>query len=178
MPASCELAGWNLGDVRWPDTTPAQVKSRVQILGAQVRVEREETMTDRHTMSTDEMLAAVDKIEHERGIYSGAEAYDLLLGLRDEVARLNGDLERLRDVLATIENDVRVASGELMVEMPRPGSPMARVMVANALMRRERDRANAKLGDVRALAAEWRAGKGLVNAGFAAALEAALKGEP
>lgn len=40
--------------------------------------------------------------------------------------------------------DLADAAGELMTTMPTPGSDMARVMIANALMRDERDRAKAE----------------------------------
>lgn len=62
---------------------------------------------------------------------------------------LAAEVRRLRGALAVIEDDVRVAAGKLLVEMPRPGTPMARVMMANTLMRRERDAANDELRQLR-----------------------------
>lgn len=66
---------------------------------------------------------------------------------------LEAEVRRLSEVIGILEDDVRTAAGELLVEMPAPGSPMARVMVANAMMRRERDQANA---DLRAMCEDWR----------------------
>lgn len=55
-------------------------------------------------------------------------------------------LERERD---EARNDVFLASGELLVPMPEPGTDMARVMVANAVMRGERDKALRELQEAR-----------------------------
>ena len=50
-------------------------------------------------------------------------------------------VEALRAELAEARRDVEQAAGELIVAMPEPGTDMARVMLANAMMRRERDEA-------------------------------------
>ena len=50
--------------------------------------------------------------------------------------------ERERD---EARNDVVLAAGELRVTMPEPGTVMARIMVANSIMRRERDEAREQI---------------------------------
>ncbi len=52
----------------------------------------------------------------------------------DELAEMHAELAEAR-------RDIEMAAGELMVAMPQPGTDMARVMLANAMMRRERDEA-------------------------------------
>lgn len=59
--------------------------------------------------------------------------------------------------LAKAREDVTQAAGALLVELPEPGTPMARVMLANAMMRRERDDANARAERAEAEAAGLRA---------------------
>jgi len=54
-------------------------------------------------------------------------------------------LDALRTRLAQMETDIRDAAGELRVEMPEPGTPMAKLLSANVLMRRERDGLRAAL---------------------------------
>jgi len=57
-------------------------------------------------------------------------------------------LAAIRKLCAELEAaraDVVAASGELMVEVPSPGTDMARVMLANAAMRRERNEAREEL---------------------------------
>jgi len=53
--------------------------------------------------------------------------------------QLDAALERI----AVMEEDVRLAAGELMVDMEDapPGSLVARLLIANRLMSRERDKA-------------------------------------
>jgi len=67
------------------------------------------------------------------------EAYDH--GAAAEKARADA-LQAERDKLRA---DIVAAAGELLVDIPEPGTPMARVMLANAAMRRERDEARAEL---------------------------------
>jgi hypothetical protein len=58
-------------------------------------------------------------------------------------------LKALRAELAEARRDVELAAGELVVAMPKPGTDMARVMIANAMMRRERDALRAELAEAR-----------------------------
>jgi hypothetical protein len=55
-----------------------------------------------------------------------------------EVANL---LDRLRGDARTLREDLEHAAGECLVPVPEPGSDMSRVLLANVLMRRERDAA-------------------------------------
>ena len=50
--------------------------------------------------------------------------------------------------------DIEAASGELRVPMPEPGTDMARVMVANAIMRDQRDEAKRENEAMRAAIVE------------------------
>jgi len=59
---------------------------------------------------------------------------------RVRAAEVEADRDKLREVLLTIEADVARTAGMLATEMPPPGTPMARVLVAGALLRRECDR--------------------------------------
>lgn len=47
--------------------------------------------------------------------------------------------------LAEHREDVRLASGELLIPIPEPGTETARLLRANVLMRRERDEARAQV---------------------------------
>jgi hypothetical protein len=76
--------------------------------------------------------------------------------MRRELSECRAQLEKAR-------GDVVAASGELLVEVPKPGTDMARVMIANALMRRERnlfrdasEAAELRLVELRAAANEYR----------------------
>jgi lambda repressor-like predicted transcriptional regulator len=44
-------------------------------------------------------------------------------------------------------NDVVLAAGEFFVEIPEPGTPMARLLLANVALRRERDRLAARIAE-------------------------------
>jgi hypothetical protein len=64
------------------------------------------------------------------------------MSTHDGMARVPAcHLRRLLAELAEARRDVEQAAGELIVAMPEPGTDMARVMLANAMMRRERDEA-------------------------------------
>jgi chromosome segregation ATPase len=78
-------------------------------------------------------------------------------------APLRAELSECRAQLEKARGDVVAASGELLVEVPEPGTDMARVMIANALMRRERnlfrdasEAAELRLVELRAAANEYR----------------------
>lgn len=47
--------------------------------------------------------------------------------------------------LIAATDDIRLAAGELMILMPKPGTDMSRMMLANVAMRRERDAARQEL---------------------------------
>lgn len=51
------------------------------------------------------------------------------------------DMAELERQLAEAREDVVMASGELMIPMPKPGSDIARLLAANSIMRRQRDEA-------------------------------------
>ena len=70
--------------------------------------------------------------------------YDAVVKQRDE---LNAEL-------AQYNQDMKDAAGELLVEMPRPGTDMAKVMIANRLLRNERDAFRAELQHARELIAD------------------------
>jgi hypothetical protein len=59
--------------------------------------------------------------------------------LAAEVQALRAELSECRAQLEKARADVVAASRELLVEAPEPGTDMGRVMIANALMRRERN---------------------------------------
>lgn len=59
-----------------------------------------------------------------------------------QLAALQGQLDEAR-------SDVVEAAGALLVDMPDPGTDMSRVMLANAMMRRERDTLQAQLVEAR-----------------------------
>jgi len=74
---------------------------------------------------------------------------ELTSQLRHVLGRHNDDavpvvvlVQGLVERVAEHENDLAEAAGALMVPMPEPGTDMARVMKANALIRGERDGAN------------------------------------
>jgi ElaB/YqjD/DUF883 family membrane-anchored ribosome-binding protein len=67
-----------------------------------------------------------------------AHASGFLLRCHEALPELVRELQLARE-------DVVAAAGELIVEMPRPGTDMARVMLANAAMRRERDQLRAEV---------------------------------
>jgi hypothetical protein len=68
--------------------------------------------------------------------------------LREELAVAREIEKKLKNELAEARRDIEMAAGELMVAMPEPGTDMARVMHANAMMRRERDRLRAALKEI------------------------------
>lgn len=72
-----------------------------------------------------------------------AEWHHLVEMHKDEAAALRAQVATLqaeRDVLAA---DVAKAAGELLIEIPEPGSLTAQLLLANVAMRRERDAARA-----------------------------------
>lgn len=71
------------------------------------------------------------------------KAYALALAKEAEAALVK---------IAVMEGDLVIASGELMVDVPAPGTDMARVMTANAMMRRERNEARDKVKTWEAIA--------------------------
>lgn len=84
--------------------------------------------------------------EHEQEV--GGETFSLeeaqfIVAMRNALPRLLAEHERLT-------RDVVEASGMLMVEIPEPGTDMAKVMRANAQMRRERDDARRERDEARA----------------------------
>lgn len=50
-------------------------------------------------------------------------------------------LVQLADACETMQEDVKLAAGELLIELPYPGTDVARLMRVNSQMRRERDEA-------------------------------------
>jgi hypothetical protein len=58
-------------------------------------------------------------------------------------------VDKLEAELGEARRDVELAAGELLVAMPEPGTDMARVMIANSIMRRERDALRAELDAAR-----------------------------
>lgn len=57
----------------------------------------------------------------------------------------------LRARVAAFEKDISDAAGLLMVDVPEPGTPMAKVMQANAIMRWDRDAARARVAKLEAV---------------------------
>lgn len=51
------------------------------------------------------------------------------------------EIDRLERELSEAREDVVMASGELMIPMPKSGSDIARLLAANSIMRRQRDEA-------------------------------------
>lgn len=81
-------------------------------------------------------------VEHIRALEAElAEARRGLGDLREASALQKAELDEA-------QRDVAKAAGELLVEMPEPGTDMARVMIANSMMRRERDEARAALTEL------------------------------
>lgn len=89
-------------------------------------------------------------MEKSRMVDATLAIHDGKHGKLCELCDLAEEVRELREGIGLTEDDVRVAAGELMVEMPEPGSPMARVMVANALIRKERNEANEEVSRLRA----------------------------
>ncbi len=54
------------------------------------------------------------------------------------------EIERLRRLAEAHEKDVRDAAGEYLVPIPTPGTPMAKLLTANVLMRRDDQRLGAE----------------------------------
>jgi hypothetical protein len=68
----------------------------------------------------------------------GAVLATRIAALTERAERAEGERDEARE-------DVRLAAGELLVEIPEPGTATARLLAANGIMRRERDEARAKL---------------------------------
>jgi hypothetical protein len=65
------------------------------------------------------------------------------LGLDD------GDHDRIQTELDVLAEDLRQAAGDLPIALPEPGTDAARLVLANRIMRRERDEAQAEVGRLR-----------------------------
>lgn len=80
---------------------------------------------------------------------AATEAFDAIAKLCgcpewDYPGQLVRDVERLARERDAARADVIAAAGELLVPIPEPGSVLARLLSANAIMRRERDEARAR----------------------------------
>jgi len=58
------------------------------------------------------------------------------------------ELDAVKKDLAQARQDLKDAAGELMVDMPEPGTVMAKVIIANVLMRKQRDEAKQREADL------------------------------
>lgn len=87
-----------------------------------------------------------DILERLRGV-----ADDCDLGTADVRAVEDAivEIERMRGCVAAHEKDVRDAAGEYIVPIPTPGTPIAKLLAANVLMRRENARLNRLVNCVR-----------------------------
>ncbi len=65
--------------------------------------------------------------------------------LQETVRQLRNDLFSLHEVT----EDIALAAGELLIPVPVPGTDMSRVLIANVLMRRERDKAREELAEIK-----------------------------
>ena len=64
------------------------------------------------------------------------------------------ELTALRARVAELEGDLELAAGELLVDIPAPGTDMARMLAANSIMRREIAGDNEEIATLRARVAE------------------------
>lgn len=64
------------------------------------------------------------------------------------------EIERLRRLVAAYDGDVQDAAGEYLIPVPTPGTPMAKLLVANVLMRRRNETFNSLVNCVRREIAE------------------------
>ena len=74
----------------------------------------------------------------------------------DEVLAANEELEIVRAERDVLAEDLRLAAGDLPIALPEPGTDAARLVVANRLLRRERDTYAEQLAGTLALLAETR----------------------
>lgn len=65
------------------------------------------------------------------------------------VIELNKDITGKLEALKLHQEDLELAAGELMVDLPEPGTVIARLLRANRLMRKERDQAKNELIDLK-----------------------------
>lgn len=72
----------------------------------------------------------------------------------DEVVAHRDKLQEERDTLtarvAELEGDLEAAAGELMVDIPKPGTDEAKMLSGNVILRGERDRLNSQVDDLKA----------------------------
>ena len=101
--------------------------------------------TKLHGMFEGEAQAA-GRLQRERD-----DALYLRLEMQKERDDATQDLKVAEAKIALMERDMANAAGALMVDIPEPGTDMAKVMRANSKMRRERNIAVKALQDVCAL---------------------------
>lgn len=93
-------------------------------------------------MSGHKQLSVSDVLIYEAGVRVGQmELVPEVAQLRSEVARLTRELEEARTELAARDSDMATAAGAFTVPLPEPGTDMARLLIANRLLRRELEEA-------------------------------------
>lgn len=97
-----------------------------------------------------------------------AELKAALEGLDDDaevnaLLPLCAEVDRLRARAAVFEKDLSDAAGELLVDVPEPGSVVAKLLTANILLRRENDKLRDENHELRQLAADAKVGPGAMS---------------
>lgn len=107
-------------------------------------------MQEKYRKDIDDLTASRDKY---RSLYESEFArHSIVLGILSEYFPPGADIRECIKLLTTERDearrenetwraDVKLAAGELMGPVPEPGTDMARVCIANRLMRNERDEA-------------------------------------
>lgn len=94
----------------------------------------------------DALTAEMDSAEKALGL-SGHRAP---LDVANAINALTAERDRLRAERDKYAEDLRLAAGDLPMALPQPGTDMARLMIANRLLKRERDEVRAEVGQLRA----------------------------
>ena len=89
-------------------------------------------MDDRTNLTPSQMLSRLLSLESD---------WREIDHLKREVCQLNHKIEGLLAQRDLLLSDIEEAAGELMIPIPEPGSDASKLMAANAIMRRQRDRA-------------------------------------
>lgn len=66
-----------------------------------------------------------------------------------DIIEYSNELHGKLEALEVHQKDLEAAAGELMVDIPEPGTVIARLLRANSLMRKERDQAKSDLIDLK-----------------------------
>lgn len=87
-----------------------------------------------------------DIIERLRGVADNCDLCTADVRAADDAIV---EIERLRRIVAAYDSDAQDAAGEYLIPVPTPGTPMAKLLVANVLMRRRNETFNSLVNCVR-----------------------------